>query len=282
MLLHCHCGQEFDDRSERCCPRCGSIEGLSTIRWRRLYCACGHAAVRRAEFMAAICPVCKGSLVPREGEPLLEEPPASLPSEEMATVEGTAIPLRNWEAEVLLRSVGSADILRGAGILVATVLSSAWLLKESKDDWLGGLIPLVIGIGLISEGRGLFLRSETAWKVLLGFHALMLTCLGCVFANAGPRSGLGQFSLRSTELLTTVLVSMWFLPDAFAIYILYYPGRAALDLAWREEPLAPLSTIRTSGPTARTMAGLALILLSGVHAVGYVVVAIQPWLDRRP
>ncbi len=145
---------------------------------------------------------------------------------ESVRVGGRDLPIRAWEAEVLVGAAGWVLIFRGAGFGLAAALGAA-ALRRSGASATGPLAAVLIGFAQATIGAGLLRRWRWAWAALpvevLAWGLLLVALF--VPRMYGPRSVL---QLLRLDPVTLSLLPAFFLPDLFALYAAFrVDGRAA-------------------------------------------------------
>ncbi len=217
-------------------------------------------------------------------------------------VEGRRLPIHAWEGEVLLRGAGWTAGLHAASLCVS--FSLFYLRRDlgtmsALEIVIGVLIVAGVAQRLsrfASRGTAIFAalgcaqfamvvakaRTTTDWAILLGALGTCALSLGILRRSRVARALLtivclcwlaflllemGNFLLRPQLTLRWLTIALCTLPPLFCLAAMWSrQGRAALEEAYRGQPLASLSTVRMHAASPLGWASIGFVALSWVFA----------------
>jgi len=208
---------------------------------------------------------------------VISSPNVETEEEEMVEVAGRRMPLRLWEAEILVRAAGWVVLMEST---VVVALLAAVLVWEPKRI---GALDGGFGCSLFGApfmclvGAGLLRRSQLARRILgMMLVGWLISTAALVAPLVGTGSPLNRLQLGPSDLF---LAPLFLLPQLFLVFVILGPASMR---AFREElrgtPLARLSSIRGVRHSPRawaayfiiwlTILSVALAILGGVGAFG--------------
>ena len=229
-------------------------------------------------------------------------------------LEGRRLPIHAWEGEVLLRGVAWTAGLHAASLCMS--FSLYYLRKDlgpvSALEIVLGVI-IIAGVAheftRVASRRTAILamlgcaqltlivaeaRTTTDWAILLGALAACILSLGilgrvrvarilltivCVCWLAFLLLEMGDYLLRPSLTLRWATIALCTLPPLFCLAAMWSrQGRAALEEAYRGQPLASLSTVRLHPSSVLGLASIGFVALSWVFATVWLMRGMG-WVD---
>ena len=181
------------------------------------------------------------------------------PEEEMVEVSGRRMPIRLWEAEIMLRAAGWIVIIES--LLLVAILSVLFVVAPKRlalvDAETG--CSLFMSPFMVLVGLGLLRRSPRARRIM--GVLLMVWLIGAVWALMPLLTARGGgLALRPGSLLALPLLIF---PQLYMTYAILAPvTQRAFAEDLKGTSLAPFSSVQSFGRSARAWAAYVAVWLT--------------------